>query len=236
MQYKIFTSESRGKADHGWLKTAYSFSFSSYYNPDRINFGALRVLNDDFIAKGMGFGEHPHQNMEIITIPLRGDLAHKDSLGNASVIKQGDIQIMSAGSGIYHSEKNNSTTQDVELFQIWIFPKLEEITPRYEQKTIDTVSMKNDLLRVVSPFSEPNAVVINQDAYLYLGNWDLAHQQKYRLQSPQNGLFMLVIEGAVSFQEKSLQRRDAIEVSDFETITFQALQADTRVLFIEVPL
>jgi redox-sensitive bicupin YhaK (pirin superfamily) len=176
----IHKAKSRGEANHGWLKSWHTFSFADYYNPSRMNFGALRVLNDDFIAPGMGFGTHPHKDMEIITIPLSGALQHKDSMGNTEIIRKGEVQIMSAGPGVRHSEFNASTNEEVTLLQIWVFPDKEGITPRYEQKDFSLVNKKNKLLPIVSPDRREGSVLINQNAYFYLGEIEVEALVTYK--------------------------------------------------------
>ena len=237
MKTELHPASSRGTADHGWLKTAFSFSFAGYYNPARIHFGALRVLNDDFIAAGMGFGKHPHDNMEIVTIPMKGAVAHEDSMGTNGIINAGDVQIMSAGTGIYHSEFNASQTEALELFQIWVMPKLKNITPRYDQRTYNTADFKGQWKTVVSPLgSDIDSLQVNQDTYFNITELAEGESVNYALQGAQQGAFVFVIEGGIEVAGEKLGRRDAIGISQTETIEVKALSADTKVLLIEVPM
>lgn len=235
MEKTIYKSESRGHADHGWLNANHSFSFANYYNPERIRFGLLRVLNDDIVQPGMGFGTHPHDNMEIVTIPLKGELAHKDSTGNKEVIKPNEVQIMSAGSGLTHSEFNNSQTDLVNLLQIWIFPKEKNITPRYEQKLFNPDERKNKFQTVVSPGKNNGALWINQDAYLSLGNLEKGKNVKYNINHKGNGLYVFVIEGEIEIESEKLSRRDAIGLEKIASIDINAIE-NSEVLLIEVPM
>jgi len=237
MKTELHPANTRGTADHGWLKTAYSFSFSSYHNPARIHFGALRVLNDDFVAGGMGFGKHPHDNMEIVTIPLKGALAHEDSAGNKGIIQAGDVQIMSAGSGIYHSEFNASPSESVELFQIWVMPKLKNITPRYDQRTFEPKNFKGQWKTVASPLgSNIDSLQVNQDAYFNLTELDLNDTLDYSLHGPLQGAFLIVIEGAIEVENNTLGRRDAIGISETDKIQIKATSIETKALLIEIPM
>ena len=191
----IHRANTRGNANHGWLNAWHSFSFANWYNPERVHFGALRVLNDDTIAAGMGFGTHPHDNMEIITIPLEGDLAHKDSMGNAATIKTGDVQVMSAGSGIRHSEFNPNADQQTKLFQIWLFPNKENVTPRYQQITLDQSLQKNNFAQILSPNPEDEGVWIHQDAWFYLSDFEQDVTKQLALKKEGNGFYIMTIEG-----------------------------------------
>lgn len=235
MKKIIYLSSSRGNADYGWLKTHYSFSFSNYYNPERIHFGMLRVLNDDTIAAGKGFGEHPHDNMEIVTIPIEGSLAHKDSMGNSSVIKNGEVQIMSAGTGIFHSEFNASTIEQTRLFQIWVFPKEKNIQPRYDQKLFSIEERKNNFQTVVAPDKKNGALWINQDAFLSLGNFEKGRVEEYSIKYSGNGAFVFVIEGEIEIDGTKLERRDAMGISETEKISLKT-NSNVEVLIIEVPM
>ena len=233
---KVFHSaESRGAANHGWLQAKHSFSFASWYNPERIQFGALRVLNDDTIAPGMGFGTHPHDNMEIITIPLQGALEHKDSMENTGVIEADEIQVMSAGTGIYHSEYNKNKDQPVSLLQIWIFPKTQNVTPRYDQKNIKDLKKANTLYAVVGPDSEEAALWIHQDAWFHLGEFDRALKTDYTVKKKGNGVYVFLIEGAAEVAGHKLEKRDAIGIWETDQFVLN-VTPDTRVLTIEVPL
>ena len=226
----------RGHANHGWLDSWHTFSFAGYYDPQRTHFGALRVLNDDTVSAGMGFGTHPHDNMEIISIPLLGELEHQDSMGNKQVIKQGDVQVMSAGTGIQHSEKNSNHDQEVRFFQIWVFPKERNIAPRYDQKHFSEEEKKNTLLTVVSPLgSNDPGVQIHQDAWFSLGNLDKDLRLSYELHSKKNGVYVFLIEGEASINGERLQRRDGLAVTDTGSLSIEA-HSDASILVMEVPV
>jgi redox-sensitive bicupin YhaK (pirin superfamily) len=231
----IHKAASRGTADYGWLKTNYSFSFSSWYNPERIHFGALRVLNDDFIAGGMGFGKHPHDNMEIITIPMSGQLEHKDSMGNTGIISKGEVQVMSAGSGIEHSEYNHNTEEPVTLFQLWIFSNKKNVTPRYDQQKFDFDSLKNNFLTIVSPMGFAEGLNIHQNAWIHLGKLEKDNSINYTLKDKNNGVYVLVIEGEIIIDNNTLSRRDAAGISETEKIEITASH-NAEILLIEVPV
>ena len=234
MKTAVHRSDSRGLADHGWLKSRHTFSFARYHNPERMHFGALRVLNDDQVAEGMGFGTHPHDNMEIVSIPLEGDLAHKDSTGRNEVIRQGDVQIMSAGTGIQHSEFNHNKNQEVHFLQIWVFPKQRNIEPRYEQKTYRAEDRMNKWQTVVSP-TEESAVKINQDATFSLANLDAGTELTYEVKHPGNGVYFFVLNGEVTAADEKLDTRDAVGVSDTDSFKVKA-SSYAEVLAIEVPM
>lgn len=227
-------SESRGRADHGWLKSFHTFSFASYFDPSRIRFGVLRVLNDDAVAPGMGFGTHPHDNMEIISIPLEGELAHKDSMGNASVIKSGDIQVMSAGSGITHSEFNNSSVEPVKFLQIWIFPNQKNIAPRYGQVTLPT-GVVNQWQTVVGPKSSGLETWIQQDAWFTLGEFEKGAYAEYSLKQADNGLYIFVIDGELTASGEHLSSRDGAGFTGLRSINFEFGGA-SKILLMEVPM
>ena len=231
----LHTADSRGHANHGWLNAYHSFSFASWYNPDRVQFGMLRVLNDDTIAAGMGFGTHPHDNMEIITIPLEGDLAHKDSMGNAATIKTGDVQVMSAGTGIQHSEFNPNADQQTKLFQIWLFPKYRNVAPRYQQITLDVTEQKNDFAQILSPNPDDAGVWIHQDAWFYLSDFDADFSKKLALQKEGNGLYVFVISGTITVDGQELETRDGLGITDFKTLDFKAT-TDAKFLLMEIPM
>jgi hypothetical protein len=235
--YNYIKSDSRGGADHGWLKAKHSFSFANYYDPERVHFGALRVLNDDIVAPSEGFGKHPHDNMEIITIPIKGELRHEDSMGNSSVITAGEIQVMSAGTGVFHSEMNNSTQSDVQLLQIWIFPNEKGVTPRYDQKILNPESVKNQLLNVIQPKGEnnPGAIWIQQKSWFYLGEFDTDSVENYRSKSIDNGIYIFVIEGEVKVQNYLLSKRDALAVVNADELIMEITKG-TKILVMEVPL
>ena len=232
----LHKADSRGHANHGWLDSHHTFSFANYYNPERMHFGVLRVLNDDIVASGRGFGTHPHDNMEIISIPLSGDLEHKDSMGNTTVIKQGDIQVMSAGTGIQHSEFNKNKDQDVRFLQIWLFPNNRSVTPRYDQISLDTEKMKNNLLQVLSPNADDEGVWIHQDAWFHIGQLDKGFKTEYTLKNKdKNGVYAFVIDGAVSIDGQALGRRDGLGIWNAAKLDIVA-DADARLLLMEVPM
>lgn len=235
MKKTIHKADSRGYADHGWLKSYHTFSFANYYRPDRTRFGVLRVLNDDIIEAGMGFGTHPHDNMEIVTIPLRGEVAHKDSTGTKGVIRANEVQIMSAGSGLTHSEFNNSNTDELSLLQIWVFPKIKNINPRYDQMAFTPEDMKNKIKTVVSPEKKPDSLWINQDSYFNLTELDKGRELKFTLNIKDNGVYVFLIEGEIEVAGETLKSRDAIGIEDFESIDIKA-NKNSKVLLIEVPM
>lgn len=231
----LHKANTRGHADHGWLNAYHSFSFASWYNPERVQFGTLRVLNDDTIAAGMGFGEHGHDNMEIITIPLEGDLAHKDNMGNAETIKTGDIQVMSAGTGIQHSEFNPNHDQRTKLFQIWLFPRTKNVTPRYQQITLDKSLQKNDFAQILSPNADDEGVWIHQDAWFYLSDFDKDFNKKLSLKKEGNGFYIMNIEGEIEVDGEKLSTRDAIGISNANEIEIKANTA-SKFLVMEIPM
>jgi len=225
----------RGTADYGWLKPNYYFSFAQFHNPEKVHFGLLRVLNDDFIAGGGAFGTHPHDNMEIVTIPFTGALEHKDSTGGQGIIKAGDIQIMSAGTGVQHSEANASQTEPVTLFQVWIFPKQRNIKPRYDQRNFDINDRLNNWQVVVSPIEADKALWINQDARFSLTKLEAGKSLQYENAFKGNGVFLVNISGVVTVDDKTLQKRDAVGISDSDSFTITASE-DAELLAIEVPM
>jgi len=232
----IHKAATRGHADHGWLRTNHTFSFADYYNPERVHFGALRVLNDDYIAGGMGFGTHPHDNMEIITIPLEGDLEHKDSMGNGTVIKHGDVQVMSAGTGITHSEYNHNRTKPVQLLQIWVFPNKRNVTPRYDQITLDVNQRRNKLQQILSPSSDDEGVWIHQDAWFHIGRFDQNFETTYTWKKQGNGVYVFVIKGDITVNGTALNERDGSGIWNTDSMSIQANSADAELLIIEVPM
>ena len=231
----LHKASSRGHADHGWLNAYHSFSFASWYNPERIQFGMLRVLNDDTVAAGMGFGTHPHDNMEIITIPLEGDLAHKDSMGNSSTIKTGDVQVMSAGTGIQHSEFNPNANLQTKLFQIWLFPKYRNVEPRYQQITLNVAQQKNNFAQILSPNPEDEGVWIHQDAWFYLSDFDANFSKTLALQKQGNGFYIMNIEGEIEVNGEKLEKRDAIGIWETKEIEIKA-NTNSRFLVMEIPM
>ncbi len=231
----LHKANQRGHADHGWLNAYHSFSFASWYNPEKVQFGMLRVLNDDTVAAGMGFGTHPHDNMEIITIPLEGDLAHKDSMGNAATIKTGDVQVMSAGIGIQHSEFNPNHDQQTKLFQIWVFPKYRNVEPRYQQITLDKSLQKNNFAQILSPNADDEGVWIYQDAWFYLSDFDKDFSKKLAVKKANNGFYIMNIEGEIEVNGQNLQKRDALGLWETNEIEIKA-HTDAKFLVMEVPM
>lgn len=226
-------STERGHANHGWLDSHHSFSFAHFYDPEKIHFGALRVLNDDIVQGGMGFGSHPHDNMEIISIPLSGDLEHKDSMGNAGVIRQNDVQIMSAGTGIQHSEYNKNKGRLVNFLQIWVFPKMRNIKPRYDQKTFLPEDRLNRLQQIVSPDGE--GVHINQDAWFYLTDLENGKDVKYDLHDKSHGVYVFVIDGNVNVNGQALDKKDGLGISETDSLSIKA-NSNSKLLLMEVPM
>ena len=235
MKTVFHPSDSRGYANHGWLEARHSFSFASWYQPDRLHFGALRVLNDDIIQGGMGFGTHPHDNMEIVTIPLKGDLEHKDSMGNSAVIREGDIQVMSAGTGVQHSEYNNSPDKEINLFQLWLFPNKQNVKPRYDQLPLRNLHQKNKFFQILSPSANDQGVWIHQDAWMHILDADQGQSFDYVLQSPENGVYLIVIEGEVEVDNQTLFRRDAIGIWETDKLTIKT-KTDAELLLVQVPM
>jgi redox-sensitive bicupin YhaK (pirin superfamily) len=231
----LHKADSRGHANHGWLDTHHTFSFGSYHDPERMHFGVLRVLNDDRVAAGMGFGTHRHDNMEIISIPLEGDLEHKDSMGNVTVIREGDIQVMSAGSGISHSEHNKNSDQEVKFLQIWVFPNRKNVKPRYDQITLDPKQLDNQFFQILSPNPEDDGVWIHQDAWFHLGNFEAGKETGYQLKNSGNGLYLFVIEGNVRIGDHDLGRRDGLGIWDTDQIRIKASDR-SKLLLMEVPM
>jgi redox-sensitive bicupin YhaK (pirin superfamily) len=232
----LHKADTRGHANHGWLDSHHSFSFANYYNPDRMHFGALRVLNDDRVDPGMGFGTHPHDNMEIISIPLEGDLEHKDSMGNTTIIKNGDIQVMSAGTGIQHSEFNKNSDRLTKFLQIWLFPNKRNVTPRYDQITLNINDRHNKLQQILSPSSEDEGVWINQDAWFHLGKFDNNFTTNYALKKKENGVYIFVLKGDISINDQKLNERDGLGIWDIESFNITSNSQDAEILLMEVPM
>lgn len=235
MKTIMHRSNTRGHAEHGWLDSHHTFSFASYHNPERVRFGLLRVLNDDIVQPGEGFGTHPHDNMEIVSIPLSGALAHKDSTGNEHVINTGDVQIMSAGSGLYHSEYNASQKEEVNFLQIWVFPKERDIQPRYDQKTFSKAERKNIFQAVVSPEKNSSSLWINQDSYFSLADIEAGKEITYNINKKGNGVYLFVISGSAEAAGTNLDKRDGIGIVDTDKITVSAKE-NSEILVIEVPM
>ncbi len=231
----IHKAEQRGHAQHGWLDTFHSFSFANYHDPEKVHFGVLRVLNDDTIEGGMGFGMHPHDNMEIITIPIYGGVHHKDSMGNSGIINSGDVQVMSAGTGIYHSEENANAEMDLKLFQIWIFPNKKNVTPRYDQKTFEVKDRINKFQQIVSPMGEDEGLNIHQDAWFSLANFNKDFETTYQIKKPGNGVYVFVIEGSATINNQKLNKRDAIGISAIQSISIKA-DTDAQILIMDIPM
>jgi redox-sensitive bicupin YhaK (pirin superfamily) len=236
MKTVLHTADTRGRAEHGWLDSRHTFSFADYYDLDRMGFGVLRVINDDIVGPGAGFGTHAHHNMEIISIPLRGSLRHEDSMGNVQVIRQGEVQIMSAGTGITHSEYNASDTDPVNFLQIWVLPKLRDIAPRYSQQEFPAESRQDRFQAVVARDSEDGAVGINQDAWFSLGDFSVGHREPYRLHTDENGVYVFVLEGEVEVAGEHMGRRDGMGITEFREVEIVAAAADCQLLVMEVPL
>lgn len=235
IQTVLHKANTRGHADHGWLNAYHSFSFASWQNPERMQFGVLRVLNDDTVAANMGFGTHSHDNMEIITIPLEGDLAHKDSMGNTETIKTGDVQVMSAGTGVQHSEFSPNDDRQTKLFQIWLFPKMRDVAPRYQQITLDQSLQKNNFAQILSPFEYDEGVWIHQDAWFFLADFDADFEKTYTLKKEGNGLYAFVISGTIEINNQELATRDGLGITNFTTLDIKATTA-TKFLLMEIPM
>jgi redox-sensitive bicupin YhaK (pirin superfamily) len=234
MKTILHKASTRGHAEHGWLNSYHSFSFGNYHNPERVHFGALRVLNDDSVKAGMGFSKHPHDNMEIVSIPLSGDLHHKDSTGRDKIIRQGDVQIMSAGSGIAHSETNANNDKDVKFLQLWVLPKQKDIEPRYEQKTFDPKDRADQILTVVAPDDE-KAVWINQDAWFSLGNLSKDLTTTYEIHKEGNGVYVFVLNGKITIGEEHLDARDGLGIWETGSVTIKA-DTDAEILLVDIPM
>jgi len=233
MKTVFHAANSRGHADHGWLNAKHSFSFASWHNPERIHFGMLRVLNDDIVAGGMGFGKHPHDNMEIITIPLAGSIQHEDSMGFSEVIHAGEVQVMSAGTGIYHSEYNPSPDQELNLFQIWIFPKQKQVEPRYAQRKYEL--NEGTFTELVGPQESSISTWIHQDAWLSMGTFKAGRSQEYQLKRQGNGIYLMLVEGQIKIGDQLLTQRDAIGISQTNQVQIE-IEANAKILVIEVPM
>jgi hypothetical protein len=229
-------AETRGHANHGWLDSYHTFSFANYFNAERVHFGVLRVLNDDQIAPSMGFGMHPHDNMEIISIPLEGELEHRDSMGNVAIIKQGDIQVMSAGKGIRHSEYNKSQTEVGKFLQIWVLPNQRNVAPRYNQISLNTADRQNKLQQILSPNSEDEGVWIHQDAWFYLGSFEKGFAIQYDFKKSGNGLYAFVIRGSFTIDNQVLKQRDGFGIWETDNIKITSMNSDSEILLMEVPM
>ncbi|MFH6971877.1 pirin family protein [Flavobacterium petrolei] len=237
MTTQLFTSNTRGTADFGWLKANFSFSFGNYFNPERLQFGMLRVLNDDTIAGGSGFGTHGHANMEIITIPLEGGLKHQDSMGNEGVIGFGEVQVMSAGSGVEHSEMNASQKEEAKTLQLWVFPDTENVTPRYDQKSFDIENQINTFVNIVSPNdqNDGNALWVYQKTFFHLGIFDSNTSATYKVRIPKNGVYLFLIEGEIEVNNQVLKARDAMGITNFDAFDIK-INTKSKILLVEVPM
>ncbi|PXY01196.1 hypothetical protein DF185_11160 [Marinifilum breve] len=235
MNTVLHKANTRGHANHGWLNSYHTFSFANYYNPDRIQFGVLRVINDDTVDAGKGFGTHPHENMEIISIPLEGELEHKDSMGNIARIKAGDIQVMSAGTGVYHSEYNKNHDRAVQFLQIWVIPNQQQVEPRYDQISIADISKENQFNQILSPNANDQGVWIHQNAWFNLGQFTLSTDNQYQLHSNDYGVYAFVIEGSAVIENQELRKRDGMGIWGTDTISIKA-EKDSKILLMEVPM
>ncbi len=235
MQTIYHAADSRGDADHGWLKSRHTFSFANYHNPARMGFGALRVINDDFVIGGQGFGRHSHRDMEIISIPLSGKLGHGDNIGNEGIIETGEIQVMSAGTGITHSEMNGDANEPVKFLQIWVIPNKMNVTPRYQQLRMDDILQPNEFNQVLSPNADDAGVWIHQNAWFSIGDFDKGVTQTYDLKDPNNGVYIFVISGQVVVNGNTLDTRDGLGVWDTNSFTMNVAE-DAKVLVMEVPM
>ncbi|WP_367331915.1 pirin family protein [Sphingobacterium multivorum] len=232
----LHKAATRGHANHGWLESNHTFSFANYHDPERMHFGVLRVLNDDMVAEGRGFGKHPHDNMEIISIPLEGDLQHEDSMGNKAIIRKGDIQVMSAGTGIIHSEYNKNTDQVVKFLQIWVYPNQRNVSPRYDQITLDIAQRQNKFQQILSPNPEDEGVWIHQDAWFSMGHFDKDIQTKYQIKKAGNGVYVFVIKGSVTVEGQELESRDGFGIWDVAEINLKVTSADTEILLMDLSM
>lgn len=235
MKTQLFKANTRGHANHGWLESYHSFSFANYYNPERMGFGVLRVLNDDIVSSGRGFGKHPHDNMEIVSIPLSGDLEHEDSMGNKAVIKSGDVQVMSAGTGIFHSEKNKSGGEEVKFLQIWIQPNKRGVEPRYDQITLNPADLDNKFAQVLSPNKDDDGVWVYQDAWFHMGNLNAGTEVVYDVKKAGNGVYAFLLEGGATVATISLNKRDAVGITEVDSFTVKA-DSNAKILLMEVPM
>ncbi len=232
----LHKAATRGGADHGWLKAKHTFSFANYYDPQRMHFGVLRVLNDDRIAGGKGFGTHPHDNMEIITIPLSGTVAHKDSMGSSGTISPGEVQVMSAGTGVTHSEFNHKQDEELRLLQIWLFPNKRGVTPRYDQLKFEVKDRHNKFQQILSPKADDAGVWIHQNAWFHMGEFDKDFKTTYGLKDKSNGVYAFVIKGDVTVNGNALNERDGLGIWDVDQLDIQANSAGAELLLMEVPM
>ena len=238
MKTILYKASSRGNTNHGWLNTYHTFSFANYYDPSRINFGALRVINDDLVEGSKGFGTHPHNNMEIISIPLHGDIEHKDSMGHTSTIHTGEVQVMSAGKGLTHSEYNPNKDKSLNLFQIWVLPNKQDVEPRYDQKAFDFIQRRNQLIQVVKPKDDETGegLWIHQNAWFQIGTFDKNSTINYKIKRKENGFFVMVIEGEFTVEGQKLNNRDGLGVWQTDSISITADSNNARILLMDVPM
>ena len=232
----LHKADTRGLADHGWLVSHQSFSFAGYYNPDRMQFGVLRVLNDDIVAGGKGFGSHPHDNMEIISIPLEGSLIHEDNMGHQQIVSQGEIQVMSTGKGVFHSEYNNSPDRPAKFLQIWIFPNRLNVEPRYDQARLDPAKGHNRLQQILSPNPGGEGVWIYQDAWFHMGRFDAEKEFRYESKKKGNGIYLFVIKGAFQVDGQRLEARDGLGITGADSVALRSQQPDSEILIMDVPM
>ncbi|WP_228237157.1 pirin family protein [Allomuricauda sp. M10] len=235
MKTVLHKANTRGHANHGWLDSHHTFSFAGYQNPERMHFGVLRVLNDDQVSAAKGFGTHPHDNMEIISIPLEGDLEHKDSMGNVATIKEGEVQVMSAGTGIFHSEYNKNPDKPVKFLQIWVFPNKRNVEPRYDQISIRDIEKENAFYQVLSPNPEDEGVWIHQDAWFHLSKFDSSAEASYQIHKEGNGVYAFVLDGEVEINGQKLEKRDGFGLWEIDSFDFKSI-TNSRVLLMEVPM
>lgn len=235
MKTVIHRAETRGAANFGWLDARHTFSFGRYYNPDRMSFGVLRVLNDDRIAGGAGFPTHPHDNMEIVTIPLEGALEHKDSMGNTAVIEKGKVQVMSAGTGVQHSEYNKNENEELKLLQIWMIPNKQNVTPRYDEVAISEIAVENELYQILSPNPDDDGVWVHQNSWWYMIQTTKDSHLTYKFKDETNGLYIFLIKGSMTIDGEQLSTRDGIGIYQTSSFDFNITQ-DSEALFMEVPL
>lgn len=235
MKTIIHRADTRGDANHGWLHSKHTFSFANYHNPERMNFGVLRVLNDDTVSESRGFGSHPHQDMEIVSIPLEGDLKHEDNMGNKTIIREGDIQVMSAGTGVMHSEYNNNPDKPVKFLQIWVIPNKRNVEPRYDQISLKDIAKENEFYQVLSPNKDDQGVWAHQDAWFNIGKFTKGNSDEYKINKKGNGVYAFILEGEVELNGEKLSKRDGMGVWDTDSFTVKATE-DARVLLMEVPM
>ncbi|PTN09944.1 pirin family protein [Mangrovibacterium marinum] len=235
MKTILHKANTRGHANHGWLNSHHTFSFANYYNPERVHFGALRVLNDDTIAGGTGFGTHPHDNMEIVSIPISGALEHKDSMGNTAVIQAGEVQVMSAGTGIFHSEYNKKQDEASQFLQIWLFPNRKNVAPRYDQISIRELEKENEFFQILSPNTDDEGVWVHQQAWFNLGNFTRETATSYKLHATNSGLYVFVLKGRVEVEGHELSDRDGLGIWETNSVKFKA-EKDSQLLLMEVPM